>query len=300
MQGPIEPGDWFCPVCRDLQFARNPLCKKCGTGKPGEVNSEALALVCTAKADVSRPILPGDWNCILCQTINFGTRHTCAKCNTKKPFGGALHEEITNMQQQFGSAATGSVVGYVAPGTINSVSGWAKQWESGPVNGMLVGERELPAWMLQRETVPPPKKRSKTDAVSDVAVEREKAKSPKTVTAKDGESGSSDDSAKRKKRKKLAKKMKKKQKKKEKKALKAKQNAEKTNGQGDLNGKEHDESSSSSSSVSDSDSDNEGDAQASPKAKAPALQRKRSKTKIGSVEDEVALRARQRERRYSV
>lgn len=28
------PGDWVCPKCRDLQFARNRTCRMCGTEKP--------------------------------------------------------------------------------------------------------------------------------------------------------------------------------------------------------------------------------------------------------------------------
>lgn len=29
-----RPGDWDCPKCNDLQFARNPTCRQCGTPKP--------------------------------------------------------------------------------------------------------------------------------------------------------------------------------------------------------------------------------------------------------------------------
>jgi len=28
------PGDWYCPRCKDLQFARNMQCRMCGAGKP--------------------------------------------------------------------------------------------------------------------------------------------------------------------------------------------------------------------------------------------------------------------------
>lgn len=31
-----KPGDWNCPVCGDLQFARNRVCRKCGGGRPVE------------------------------------------------------------------------------------------------------------------------------------------------------------------------------------------------------------------------------------------------------------------------
>lgn len=31
-----KPGDWYCPQCNDLQFARNTSCRKCGAPNPGE------------------------------------------------------------------------------------------------------------------------------------------------------------------------------------------------------------------------------------------------------------------------
>lgn len=34
-----RPGDWYCPNCKDLQFARNMACKNCQTPKPAEAVS---------------------------------------------------------------------------------------------------------------------------------------------------------------------------------------------------------------------------------------------------------------------
>merc|ERR1719428_313755 len=37
------PGDWHCPKCKDLQFARNTVCRKCGEPKPTDAfNSTAM------------------------------------------------------------------------------------------------------------------------------------------------------------------------------------------------------------------------------------------------------------------
>merc|ERR1712110_1185560 len=30
----MQEGDWACPSCSDIQFARNTVCRKCGTPKP--------------------------------------------------------------------------------------------------------------------------------------------------------------------------------------------------------------------------------------------------------------------------
>lgn len=32
----LKPGDWYCPACQDLQFARNMACRLCSTPKPEE------------------------------------------------------------------------------------------------------------------------------------------------------------------------------------------------------------------------------------------------------------------------
>ncbi|KAG6548558.1 hypothetical protein Mapa_010046 [Marchantia paleacea] len=31
---------------------------------------------------------PGDWNCPLCQHLNFSKRDTCLRCSDAKPVGG--------------------------------------------------------------------------------------------------------------------------------------------------------------------------------------------------------------------
>ena len=32
-RGSMKPGDWCCPSCGDLQFAKNAECRRCGTSK---------------------------------------------------------------------------------------------------------------------------------------------------------------------------------------------------------------------------------------------------------------------------
>lgn len=33
----MQPGDWICGMCGDIQFRRNPKCRKCGNDRPGGV-----------------------------------------------------------------------------------------------------------------------------------------------------------------------------------------------------------------------------------------------------------------------
>eukprot|EP00929_Paragymnodinium_shiwhaense_P046008 TRINITY_DN2344_c0_g1_i3.p4 TRINITY_DN2344_c0_g1~~TRINITY_DN2344_c0_g1_i3.p4 ORF type:complete len:123 (+),score=24.77 TRINITY_DN2344_c0_g1_i3:91-459(+) len=35
----MRPGDWECPKCRDVQFARNTHCRKCDEPKPRDLPS---------------------------------------------------------------------------------------------------------------------------------------------------------------------------------------------------------------------------------------------------------------------
>jgi len=34
----MKPGDWICPQCQDLQFARNAECRLCNTARPAEAD----------------------------------------------------------------------------------------------------------------------------------------------------------------------------------------------------------------------------------------------------------------------
>merc|ERR1712012_308016 len=70
-------GDWTCPACGDLQFARNNVCRKCSTPKNAD---EAAA---TAAAGGIRP--DGDWTCPQCGDLQFARNTVCRKCKTPKP-----------------------------------------------------------------------------------------------------------------------------------------------------------------------------------------------------------------------
>merc|ERR1712110_1048102 len=37
----MKPGDWLCPSCGDLQFARNTSCRQCGAARPDDVDAGA-------------------------------------------------------------------------------------------------------------------------------------------------------------------------------------------------------------------------------------------------------------------
>lgn len=86
-----KPGDWLCPNpdCRDLQFERNQVCRRCSTPKP-----ESAAVPVIPKPRKARePTLQespvefkhGDWSCPSCGDHQFQKNTHCRKCGTGKP-----------------------------------------------------------------------------------------------------------------------------------------------------------------------------------------------------------------------
>ncbi|CAK0841888.1 unnamed protein product [Prorocentrum cordatum] len=72
-----KPGDWVCKQCGDLQFARNPSCRRCGATKPMDGHKE--------RAD-GKPWFaePGDWVCSGCGDLQFKRNAICRKCQTPR------------------------------------------------------------------------------------------------------------------------------------------------------------------------------------------------------------------------
>merc|ERR1712194_685844 len=262
----IGEGDWNCPACQEVNFARNVDCRKCGRQKPTDGPSGENAILALSQRVKEQNLLPGDWTCLMCQEINFGNRTACRKCASSRPAGTA-QEQLDNLKganQMPGSALTGAVVGYVRPGSLKPVSDWARQWDSGPVNGMLVGETELPAW-LRGVDMPEPTAKSLEGKYG----EPYRKKRRKGSDASD----SGDD--------------KKKKDKKEKKDKKKKLACESS-------------SSSSSSSEEDDDEEEEGEESEEEKASnsdSDAGKKKKPKKKEIDVEEELAVREKMRARR---
>jgi len=82
-----KPGDWHCPSCGDLQFARNQECRKCNTPRPDEGDLEEFAPGKGGKGGK-----PGDWHCPSCGDLQFARNQECRKCKTPRPAAGDLEE----------------------------------------------------------------------------------------------------------------------------------------------------------------------------------------------------------------
>jgi len=70
-----KPGDWFCPNCNEMQFAKNKNCRTCNLERPKIVEYN---------------LRPGDWYCKGCGDLQFGNTENCKRCGVEKDSDVAL------------------------------------------------------------------------------------------------------------------------------------------------------------------------------------------------------------------
>jgi len=73
-----RPGDWDCPKCGDMQFARNVSCKQCGQSNPKQART-------SSGIGSNDNMKQGDWNCPSCGDHQFAKNAKCRQCGTAKP-----------------------------------------------------------------------------------------------------------------------------------------------------------------------------------------------------------------------
>ncbi|XP_057952653.1 zinc finger protein VAR3, chloroplastic [Malania oleifera] len=69
----MKKGDWICRECSFMNFARNIRCLKCKAEGPKRVNSDDIEMK------------KGDWNCTQCGFMNFASNRTCLRCRELRP-----------------------------------------------------------------------------------------------------------------------------------------------------------------------------------------------------------------------
>ncbi|XP_031492560.1 zinc finger protein VAR3, chloroplastic isoform X1 [Nymphaea colorata] len=70
----MKKGDWTCPNCNFMNFSRNTTCKRCDEPRPkGESGPEM---------EVKMKL--GDWVCSECQFMNFARNTNCRKCKRQR------------------------------------------------------------------------------------------------------------------------------------------------------------------------------------------------------------------------
>lgn len=108
---PMKQGDWICPRCNFLNFAKNIKCLRCNGEfeerfkrlqedqehlplKKGDWICEKCNFLNFAKNTkclqchenpTQRQLNPGEWECVSCNYINFRRNMVCLKCGWKRP-----------------------------------------------------------------------------------------------------------------------------------------------------------------------------------------------------------------------
>lgn len=98
----VKPGDWHCPSCGDLQFAKNNECRKCGTPNPDPQGSQSAMEAGIAAAASRFTEKPGDWYCPNCGDMNFARNLQCRKCGTQTadPDAARAAAEVQKSKQE--------------------------------------------------------------------------------------------------------------------------------------------------------------------------------------------------------
>ena len=79
----IREGDWECPECKNINFAKRTECNRCKASKPVPNRKDRK----TASHLGGPPGLfkEGDWLCPKCRNVNFQRRNKCNRCGENKP-----------------------------------------------------------------------------------------------------------------------------------------------------------------------------------------------------------------------
>ncbi|KAA8519034.1 hypothetical protein F0562_016192 [Nyssa sinensis] len=78
----MKRGDWICPRCNFMNFARNAKCLECEEARP------------------KRQLNGGEWECPQCDFFNYGRNVVCLRCDCKRP--GEASSSATNSRPGLG------------------------------------------------------------------------------------------------------------------------------------------------------------------------------------------------------
>lgn len=81
-----RPGDWACPKCREHNFASRDACRGCREPRPAsEKQTTKKGVARASSGERKEPVRrEGDWNCSQCGFLNFAIRKECLECSTPR------------------------------------------------------------------------------------------------------------------------------------------------------------------------------------------------------------------------
>ncbi|KAK1370684.1 Zinc finger protein VAR3, chloroplastic [Heracleum sosnowskyi] len=79
----MKKGDWLCPKCDFMNFAKNSVCLQCDSSRP------------------KRQLLPGEWECPECNFLNYRRNVVCFHCECKRPPDEYTENKMQEKQNGF-------------------------------------------------------------------------------------------------------------------------------------------------------------------------------------------------------
>ncbi|CAM8931140.1 unnamed protein product [Rhodiola kirilowii] len=76
----MKKGDWLCPKCDFMNFAKNTVCLQCDAKRP------------------KRQLLPGEWECPECNFLNYRRNMACFHCECKRPRDEFMETQMQERQ----------------------------------------------------------------------------------------------------------------------------------------------------------------------------------------------------------
>ncbi|XP_021743421.1 zinc finger protein VAR3, chloroplastic-like [Chenopodium quinoa] len=125
----MKKGDWICPRCSFMNFAKNSLCLQCEEHRPKKL------------------LTGGEWECPQCDFFNFGRNVVCLRCDCKKPGVNRFLSPTSRL-----GADTASAIGNIEEiitGTEEMQSWFTKiaQLEKSSDMGSVLEDEDLPETM---------------------------------------------------------------------------------------------------------------------------------------------------------
>nr|GMD05864.1 zinc finger protein var3, chloroplastic [Ipomoea batatas] len=77
----MKKGDWLCPKCDFMNFAKNTVCLQCDAKRP------------------KRQLLPGEWECPQCNFLNYRRNVVCFHCEFKRPPDDYTESQLKERQR---------------------------------------------------------------------------------------------------------------------------------------------------------------------------------------------------------
>lgn len=77
----MKKGDWLCPKCDFMNFAKNTVCLQCDAKRP------------------KRQLLPGEWECPQCNFLNYRRNMACFHCDCKRPPDDFIENKMPERQR---------------------------------------------------------------------------------------------------------------------------------------------------------------------------------------------------------